>query len=295
MQALESTMVATLGGQPQVVTFALDALLARGERIREVVVLHLGPENPRFGRALTRLGEEFAGDRYRGRRIRFRPIPVRGPRGRLADIRDEAEAEVALRAVHELIATLKAQGRRLHVCIAGGRRLLALLAMSAAMLHFSHYDCMWHLYTPEEFLARAEEGAIMHAGPEHGVRLIQVPIVPWGVYFPQLRQLAQVVADPSAVAPLQGLDQVEWQRCQAVIEHLTPRQCEVLRAFAAGATPQEVAEALCITLSTVDSHKKVILAHCRNAWEMEETARLTYHFLREQFGPFFEWRVASGE
>lgn len=286
-------MVATLGGQPQVVTFALDALLARGERIREVVVLHLGPENPRFGRALARLGEEFAGDRYRGQRMRFRPIPVRGPRGRLVDIRDEAEAEIALRAVHELIATLKAQGRRLHVCIAGGRRLLALLTTSAAMLHFTHQDRLWHLYTPEEFLARADEGAIMHAGPEDGVRLIQVPIVPWGAYFPQLRQLAQAVANPAAVAPILGLDRVEWRRCQAVIERLTSRQCEVLRAFAAGATPQEVAEALCITLSTVDDHKKVILAECRNAWGMAENTRLTYHFLREKFGPFFQ--VASSE
>ncbi len=293
MQALESTMVATLGGQPQVVTFALDALLARGECIREVVVLHLGPENPRFGRALARLAEEFAGDRYCGRRIRFRPISVRGPRGRLADIRDEAEAEVALQAVYELIATLKTQGRRLHVCIAGGRRMLALLAMSAVMLHFSHHDRMWHLYTPEDLLARAEEGAIMHARPEDGVRLIRVPVVPWGVYFPQLRQLAQVSPGQVLAAQALLLNEKDRHRCQAVIEHLTPRQCEVLRAFAQGASPQEVAEALCITLSTVDDHKKVILAECRNAWEMGENTWLTYHFLREKFGPFFQ--VASGE
>jgi CRISPR-associated protein Csx14 len=285
---LESTMLATLGGQPQVVTFALDALLARGERIREVVVLHLGPENPRFGRALARLAAEFTGDRYQGRRIRFRPVPVRNARGRLPDIRDEVEAEAALRAIHELIATLKAQGRRLHVCIAGGRRLLALLAMSAAMLHFSHHDRMWHLYTPEDFLARADEGAIMHARPEDGVRLIQVPLVPWGVYFPQLRQLAQVSPGQVMAVPALWMDEADRRRCQAVIEHLTPRQCEVLRAFARGASPQEVAEALCITLSTVDDHKKVILAECRNAWELAQGTRLTYHFLREKFGLFFD-------
>ncbi len=285
---LDSTMLATLGGQPQVVTFALDALLARGERIREVVVLHLGPENPRFGRALARLAAEFAGDRYQGRHIRFRPIPVRDSRGRLADIRDEAEAEVAFQAMHELIVMLKGQGRRLHVCIAGGRRMLALLAMSAAMLHFSHYDRMWHLYTPEEFLARAEEGAIMHAGPEDGVRLIQVPLMPLGAYFLLPHQLTQALLDQPVGSPVRRLNETERRRCQRVIEYLTPRQCEVLRVFAQGATPQEVAEALCITLSTVDDHKKVILAECRNAWEMEENARLTYHFLREKFGPFFE-------
>lgn len=287
---LESTMLATLGGQPQVVTFALDELLARGEQIREVVVLHLGPENPRFGQALARLGAEFASDRYRGRRIRFRPVPVRNARGRLPDIRDATEAEAALQAIHELIATLKAQGRRLHVCIAGGRRLLALLSMSSAMLHFSHHDRMWHLYTPEDFLAQADEGAIMHAGAEDGIRLIQVPLVPWGVYFPQLRQLAQVSPSQAMAVPAFWLDETDRRRCQAVIEQLTPRQCEVLRAFAQGASPQEVAEALCITLSTVDDHKKVILAECRNAWEVSEGTWLTYHFLREKFGPFFGMR-----
>lgn len=284
----ESTMLATLGGQPQAVTFALDALLARGEQIREVVVLHLGPENPRFGQALARLAAEFASDWYQGRRIRFRPVPVRNARGRLPDIRDETEAEAALQAIHELIATLKAQGRRLHVCIAGGRRLLALLAMSSAMLHFSHHDRMWHLYTPEDFLARAEEGAIMHAGLEDGVRLIQVPLVPWGVYFPQLRQLAQVSPSQAMAVPALWLDETDRRRCQAVIDQLSSRKREVLRAFAQGASPQEVAEVLCITLSTVDDHKKVILAECRNAWEMPEGTRLTYHFLREKFGPFFD-------
>ena len=285
---LESTMLATLGGQPQVVTFALDALLARGEQVREVIVLHLGPENPRFGRALARLAAEFVGDRYQGRWIRFRPVPVRHAWGRLSDIRNEAEAEIALQVVHELVGTLKAQGRRLHVCIAGGRRLLALLAMSAAMLHFTPHDRMWHLYTPDSLLIRAAGGAIMHAGPEDGVRLIRVPVVPWAVYFPQLRQLAQVSPTQAVAMQTRWLDEVDRQRCQAVIERLTPRQCEVLRAFARGATPQEVAEALSITLSTVDSHKKTILAECRNAWALPEGTRLTYHFLSEKFGPFFE-------
>lgn len=46
-----STMIATLGGQPQVITFALDALLNRGEQIVEVVVLHLAP--PRIRAPVT--------------------------------------------------------------------------------------------------------------------------------------------------------------------------------------------------------------------------------------------------
>ena len=36
----QTTLIATLGGQPQVVTFALDALLSRGVLITQVIVLH---------------------------------------------------------------------------------------------------------------------------------------------------------------------------------------------------------------------------------------------------------------
>ena len=42
-----------------------------------------------------------------------------------------------------------------------------------------------------------------------------------------------------------------------------------------------------ITLGTVDAHKTVILDHCRNAWELPEGMRLSYHFLREKFGRYF--------
>jgi hypothetical protein len=60
------TLLATLGGQPQVVTFALDLLLARGIPIRDVLVVHLADPSPRLRRARERLAAEFVGDRYAG-------------------------------------------------------------------------------------------------------------------------------------------------------------------------------------------------------------------------------------
>nr|HID14683.1 histidine kinase [Anaerolineae bacterium] len=182
-----STFVATMAGGPQIVTFALDELLRQGETIQEVVVVHLSPQDePLTGQALVKLAAEFPDDYYQGRPCPLRFIPLRRGVEKLEDIRDEVEADLAWRAIHELMATLKAQGRRLHVCIAGGRRMLALLMMSAAMLHFDHYDCLWHMYTPQAFIERSRDGAIMHAQPEDGVRLIQVPLTPWGAYFPTL-------------------------------------------------------------------------------------------------------------
>jgi CRISPR-associated protein Csx14 len=283
----ESTLVATMAGGPQIVTFALDYLLEQGEVFREVVIVHLSSHyDPLTGEALVKLDAEFADGVYAGQPCRLRFFPVRSGGRKLEDIRNETEANVAWSAVYELIAGLKAQGRRLHVCIAGGRRMLALLAMSAAMLHFDHNDRLWHMYTPAEFIKRSRDGAIMHAGSEDGVRLIRVPLMPWGAYFPTLRAMAQGSPLEAVSAQTHWLDKAERTRCRWVVERLTSRQLDVLQAFAAGQRPQEVAETLCVTVRTVHAHKTVILAECRNAWELPEDARLDYYFLREKFGRY---------
>jgi CRISPR-associated protein Csx14 len=287
-QTTGSTLVATMAGGPQVVTFALDELLQRGAEIHEVIVVHLSPRaDPLTGQALVKLAAEFPDDRYADCPCRLHFFPIRRDGKKLDDIRDDAAISVAWSAIYELIASLKAKGRHLHVCISGGRRMLALLAMSAAMLHFDHHDRLWHMYTPAEFLERARDGAIMHARPEDGVRLLQVPLVPWGAYLPALRTLAQASPTEVVAAQTQWLDSAERAHCRAAVERLTPRQLDVLRALAAGQSPQEVAEALCVTVKTVHAHKTVILGECRNAWELPEDARLDYHFLREKFGRYF--------
>jgi CRISPR-associated protein Csx14 len=281
-----STLISTMGGQAQVVTFALDALLAQGELIREVIVLHLSPEDSRVYKALAQLAVEFADERYAGQPCRFRPIPIRMGQKRLLDIRDEAAADATWTAIHALLSSLKVQQQRLHLCIAGGRRLMGLLAMSAAMLHFDHQDRLWHMYTPREFLEKARDGAIMHARPEDGVRLIQVPLVPWGAYFPVLRNLA--TPSQALMVQTRWLESVERATCEKVVAKLTERQLDVLRAFAAGLTSQEVAEALSITVKTVDAHKTAILAECRTAWNVPQDVWLSYHFLHDKFSQYFE-------
>ncbi|WP_416180942.1 CRISPR-associated ring nuclease [Chloroflexus sp.] len=42
----------------------------------------------------------------------------------LDDICNESDAEAAFAAIRDLIVNLKAEGRRLHLCISGGRRML---------------------------------------------------------------------------------------------------------------------------------------------------------------------------
>jgi len=281
-----SIMLATLGGQPQLVTFALDALLEQGENIGEVIILYLSEEDSRVNLALSKVAAEFVNDTYAGHACRLRPVAVRSEEVRLPDIQNEIHANTAWEMLRDLITTLKAEHRQLHLCVSGGRRIMALLLMSAAMLQFDYRDKLWHIYTPRQFLARAKDGAIMHARPENGVRLIQVPLVPLGMHFPALRSLTQAPPTTAFAQPPVWLDEMDRQRCSMVVSELTPRELETLQAFAAGLTPQQVAEKMSITLNTVNTYRRKIFELCRNAWPEQETIR--YHHLPEWFGPYFE-------
>lgn len=275
--------IITMGGQAQVVTFALDALLDQGEAITSVLVLHLSPDDARVRWALSQLRTEFAAGRYRdhnsGRLIQFRHLALQMSGAPLTAIRTDEQADAAWVMGRDALVKLKQNTAQLHVCIAGGPRILALTLVSAAMLHCDHRDRLWHLYTPRDFIEQARDGAILHAPPDAGVRLVRVPLVPWGAYFPGLQALTQPVSAPSS-----SLESRDAVCCAAVWEKLTSRQREVAIALADGLLPQEAADRLGISLKTLDTHKTQILAECRLAWEMDSDAHLTYHFLREKFG-----------
>ena len=281
----ETILIATLGGQPQIVTFALDALLAQGEPITQLYLLHLTPTSVRWQQSLHKVLAEFNQHHYHGHPCTVHRFPILAGPTPLPEIRNEREAEIAGQAIRSLLAGLKVEGHKLHLCVAGGRRMLALLVTSAAMLLCDHQDRLWHMYTPEATQARAKEGALMHAQPTDGVQLIPAPLVPWGAYFPALRALALPPAQ-AVDQQIHALSASNELQCRQVYDRLTERQRDLLRAFARGGAPQDVAEALHLSLSTVNSHKTAILAECRIAWELAEDARLDYRFLREHFAGF---------
>lgn len=284
------TMVATLGGQPQVVTFTLDLLLQRDIPISEVIVLHPEAMDERLQRSLARLNAEFVGDYYRLgdrlQRCRLRSYVLQLDGAPLEDITNDISAKGVLDTVHRLVRDLKQQDRRIHLSVTGGRRLMALLAISAAHLHFDHFDHIWHIYTPYALRPLVNEGVLMHAPAGARVNLIEVPFVPWGAYFPTLSQSVDTAQGMRRFQTAQ-MDAQQHTRCEQVIAQATPRQLDVLRAFASGLDQQEVAKELHITISTVDAHKTRLLELCREVWNIEEGQRLGYHFLYKTFAAYF--------
>src|SRR5438874_2561983 len=179
-------LVATLGGQPQIVTFTLDLLLERGIPISEVFVLHPRATSPsRLYQSLVRLSAEFTSPEYPGARqpIRFHSCMLELDGQPIDDIRDDSHADGTLNTLHLLIGNLKRQGYHIHLSVSGGRRLISLLALSVAVFNFDRHDHIWHIYTPKALQQEANEGAIMHAPLHAGVTLLQGPFVTLGAYI----------------------------------------------------------------------------------------------------------------
>src|SRR5262245_48373131 len=129
-QTPPTVCIATLGGQPQVVTLALDALCRRGVHISEVIVVHLSEQQPCYRSALDLLQCEFVGDRYSDRPCRYRPMPVTSGAQVLDDLADDDAADAVFNTFHHLFQGLKQQGMIIHLCLTGGRRMLGMLAIS---------------------------------------------------------------------------------------------------------------------------------------------------------------------
>lgn len=290
------TLIATLGGQPQVVTFTLDLLLQQGIPISEVIVVHLAPaHDPRIERSIQLLKNEFRGDRYiHGETIHFRSHVLQHHGLPLDEITDEASTDAVLNSLHELIRDLKARHCTVHFSISGGRLLLSLSSMSAAILGFTHEDRMWHIYTPRTLREHVDNGAVLHVAPEDDVRLIPVPfaLLSEGVRA-QLTAGRSPQADPlSAREMIRTQEELaesdERKHIEQVIKGLTPRQLEVLKAFASGLHPNDVAARLSISLPTVSTHTTVLLSSCREAWSIPIRERLDYRFIQLKFGKYFK-------
>ncbi len=291
MQPHTHILLATLGGQPQVVTFTLDLLLRQNVPISEVIVVHPRVSSlPRLHQSLTKLQAQFVGDEYRYqgilRTMHFRSHVLRHDNVPLDDIINDEHADATLDTLHKLIVDLKRRGSRISLSVTGGRRLIALLAISVAALNFDRHDAIWHIYTPQPLKEQAKNGAIMHVPEDAGVRLIQGPFLSLGAYVSNLSESWQSFRTAQEERRMQ-MDVQEHERCTNVVKETTPAQLKVLQTFGAGLRPQEVATRLSIQVSSVSSHTRVLFDLCRKVWNISPQEHIDYHFLQTHFADYF--------
>jgi CRISPR-associated protein Csx14 len=286
----DQVLIATLGDQPQVVTVALDLLLEQPEtEINEVALIHTAPTGV-IGESLRRLEAEFADDvhyLHKDRACDFRRVPVRIHARTIADVTTEPEAGAVLQTVYDTVRHYKQKGCLIHLSIAGGRKPMAVFGLAAAYLLFDLRDRLWHLFSSREFIDCCREKGLMHARKPEDAQLVPIPVVPWGAFFPALSHLAIKTPDEivEIIADRAGAE--TRRRCRDLLDQLTRREREILRLIAEGKTPQEVAERLFVSRSTVASHLTSIFGKFRNVWELPVDSRQTYHDLWRAFHTYY--------
>jgi len=274
-----AAFVATLGGQPQIITLALDRLLAQGVPIVEVIVVHLARSTPRYQDALQVLAEQFAGDCYGSRRIRYRPLAIAYGINEVEDVIHPQALDATQNRFEQIFPTLKQQGYIIHLCPTGGRRMLGMLALIAAQMSFDRLDRVWHLYSSDTIRQQTDRGALLHvAATETDLRLLPIPFQPWGQMLAGLRIGAAQVE--------QRAHDDQHQRCQSVWARLNERPRAVLRVLVQTYSLQEAANQLHIEISTIHAHKTAIFNECMIAWELDQRPGLAW--VRDRFRSFFD-------
>jgi CRISPR-associated protein Csx14 len=281
----QATLVATLGGKPQLITFLLDLLLARGEQIDDVMIIYL-TRYQRSRAAYERLKKEFSNDQYAGKPCLLSCVPIKTHGDDLVDIRTPEEVEAVRDHIHKLFGELKEHGQRIHLGLSGGRRLMSFVALAAAMQYLTPVDHIWHIHASPELIEKSGDGDILHAPPGIELNLIPVPFVPWVSFFPGLSSILSRSSQEIDEASFGWLKDEYRDRCARVWSALTPRQRDVLRAFTTDLSRQKVAKRLNIAVTTVDSHRESILKQCSIVWEAQDGEMFDIQFLQKYFGPY---------
>jgi len=282
----QTSFVTTLGGQPQIATVMLDLLLARKIDIHNVVVIYFASK-PRYFQSFLKVAEEFVGDRYGDRTIHLRGITVQFGKEQLADVFQPEQVEAVRETINALFVDLKSKSHIIHLGLAGGRRILALVALTSAMQYLKPSDHIYHLYTPDTVFEKIKDGKKMHVLPDWGVELVDVPFVPWVSYIPGLETLFEKNSQELLSARYGWLNDQERALCQNVWDALSPRRRDVMRCLAKGLSRQEIAAELSIKVTTYDTHRDDILNECEKVWH-KAGLEFFERYWQELFAPFLK-------
>lgn len=223
------TLISTLGSEPQVVTLTLDLLLQRGYPVDLVIVIYTVAES--ILAAMARLAEEFAGPAYP--QIALRAVPIVDDRGAVQDFSTEEDLRALRKILYREVRENRRQGRVVHLCISGGRKVMGASAMVVAQLLFSAADRVWHLMSEGWKPGSAVQ---MHVQPQDRIWLVPVPVLRWTDSVGLLAALGELDDPDEALQRQEHLAQADdLRRVREFVElKLTRAEREVVRLACLG-------------------------------------------------------------
>lgn len=271
-QKAKEALVAPMGVEPQVVTLTLDALLARTFPIAQVWVLHANENYPPIVAALRQLHAERALYRHKGFSLRWHFVPIQDGQHYPNDFATEQDVALFLRVLYRTVAQLKRKGFRLHLSIAGGRKVMTAMGMVVAQLLLGEHDHVWHLLSEGKLL----QSRAMHSDEPDEVVLVPVPILRWSL-LPSTVQEILLWDDPyRAIERQRQLQQQQrWQLLQTFWQKLTPAEREVVESLVRhGEKAEALAKRLNRAAKTVRNQLQSIYAKYRDHFELPPDAKV---------------------
>jgi len=279
-RAGEAVLIAPVGTKPQLVTIATDLLQERDEPLNKVVLLHTALERPANRASVERLAATFE--------KHYPEIPLErvcfcdSSGLPLEDVTSEAAAREVFQTLYRQVKAAKQTGLRVHLSIAGGRKIIAVYAMAVGQLLFGAEDRVWHLFSAAE-LVRSEA---LH--PQAGqASLIRVPVLRWSEISPALTDLI-LSEDPFEAVWRQEkrLQSEARQRARLFVrQELTGAEEEVVRILVEeGLTNAEIGERTYRSAKTVEHHLSSVYAKARSFFGLAWADR---HTLTSLLAPLF--------
>jgi len=268
----QGALVATMGVEAQVVTLTLDALLMCGFPIAQVCILHPNERQPAIASALQRLRKERSFYRQNGLNLRWLFQPIQDGSHYPDDFVTEGDVALLLRVLYRTVAQLKRKGFRIHLSIAGGRKVMTAMGMVVAQLLLDEHDHVWHLLSEGKLL----QSKAMHAQRSDKVALVPVPVLRWSL-LPSTVQEILIWDDPyRAIERQRQLQQHQrWQLLNSFWQKLTSAEREVVKALVQhGGKAEVLAKRLNRSPKTVRNQLQSVYAKYRDHFDLPADTRV---------------------
>ncbi len=284
--APEEVLICTLGRQPQVITFALDQLLAQGRHIGATVVVYSGRKG--IPEAKARLEEEIHKS-YPG--MDFRAIPVAHHDYIVEDFITDRDINALLHTLYAVVREHRQRDLPINLLISSGRKVMGIMAMVVAQLLYGPRDRLWYVVT--EGWSPGNEGHF-HPLTTERVWLLRVPVMRWNESASLMRTVVEL-GDPELI--LQWQEKMEnshrMQRRREFVEHwLRPSLREVAELACQGHDNASIAEILHKRQQTVANQLSEVYDQMR-VWLDDDGLPVERPRLIAELAPYFALKSAG--
>ncbi len=267
-----STLIATLGSEPQVITAGLDLLLDRGENIQRVEIIHTSASSGHpIYEAVERLQQARQDYNLPLREaFHFHPVLVNGTP--VIDVESSAASQAVFRLLYTCVWEAKQREDIVHLLIAGGRKTMSIYGMVVAQMLFDETDHLWHLFSEGEFLTSKR----LHPQPGDRVELSEIPVIRWGEISPIVGNLRSI---RDATQALESIRSFQMERRSKEVERfvesqLTPGEKRVVTCLLEeGEGDEDLAARLHLSPRTVEQHLRSVYAKAQSYWGLERVTR----------------------